>query len=1013
MTSALSATYRNHHRSPALQACLSLRKLAKTALSPDHTLVLPPLPLDIPRPLSIDPHDTDPSKHTAKVHQITNDATKITKAKERALLDAKELIGEFVKTLSPMRLDITPPQPSTPPSIQTMTQASSTTVISTPLSPPLIHPAQNHAYLAVMFDTPSPSNLEISTPPMEPPSDRVCITTATCRPVGPPSPLDLVRTIRDILATPLPCPRPTQFAFHLDKQSIAHNTAILASHHFDLEAAISSDTGSPLQYGSEFRPTSILAPLLAHHPNWHKIDQILAHGSVFHALPLTEANRLLALDQALAFGNHKGAIKEARKLQSLLTEDVRHGFNLPVHMNIVQKIPGLVLSPMNIARQNTIDETGRIIEKDRLTHDHSFDFFPNSSINSRCDLSLHEPCMFGRALSRLVHWIVYLRGRFPTKRILLTKTDWKAAYRRGHLNIATALQCATQMENILLIPLRMTFGGAPCPSEWSCISDTGSDIATDIANTPDWDPTELVSPHQTRLPPVPDCDPARPPPRPATELLFDFPKEEDDLLCKFDNYIDDLIGAGVDTGPDSVQRLAAAGSLAIHVLARPVHQDEPIPRDDPNSLTKLAAEGLPEEEKLCLGLLLDTYRLLLSLPRHKYKAWSDEIRRILTRGKITFTELEQIIGRLENVCQIIHAGRHFLGRLRALLYSFELRRWGHRNLSPETQKDLKLWLSFLKRAAAGVSLNLLVFRPPTHVYRTDACIHGLGGYSNLGRAWRLAIPPELIGRAHINLLEFMGTIIGPWIDFLEGNLPELSSVFSQGDNTTATGWSHRSNFESEQRPVHLKVARRLGTLQLEAKIQLVNEWIAGDENTIADSLSRDTHLPSDVHVALLTAHFPSQMPVGFRLTPLPAAITSWVSSILRSLPEPSDACPRLTRSAIVSGRDGLPIWPLSTAATTHSSRNSTGTTSLPLLNRLSSEALHKLFDPVNCSDAERKAWLVQRCEVTWTHWYKPSGIIARKIPRSTPTADFHRFYRGKSPVTKAWTPGPTDKRPSA
>jgi hypothetical protein len=126
-----------------------------------------------------------------------------------------------------------------------------------------------------------------------------------------------------------------------------------------------------------------------------------------------------------------------------------------------------------------------------------------------------------------------------------------------------------------------------------------------------------------------------------------------------------------------------------------VHPDEPIPRDDPNSLKKLAAEGLPEESKICLGVLLDTYSLLATLPRHKYKAWTAKIRRSLEQGKIGFKALEQVIGQLENVCHIFQPGRHFIGRLWALSYSFGLNRWGHQHLSPETQKDLRLWLNFL------------------------------------------------------------------------------------------------------------------------------------------------------------------------------------------------------------------------------------------------------------------------------------------------------------------------------
>jgi hypothetical protein len=63
---------------------------------------------------------------------------------------------------------------------------------------------------------------------------------------------------------------------------------------------------------------------------------------------------------------------------------------------------------------------------------------------------------------------------------------------------------------------------------------------------------------------------------------------------KFDNYIDDLIAAGVDIG-DAIARMAAAGPLALHALGRPLSDLESIPiRDDILSLKKFAAEALPE-----------------------------------------------------------------------------------------------------------------------------------------------------------------------------------------------------------------------------------------------------------------------------------------------------------------------------------------------------------------------------------------------------------------------------------
>jgi hypothetical protein len=235
--------------------------------------------------------------------------------------------------------------------------------------------------------------------------------------------------------------------------------------------------------------------------------------------------------------------------------------------------------------------------------------------------------------------------------------------------------------------------------------------------------------------------------------------------------------------------------LVIHTLARPVAAHEPIPRNDPNSLKKLAAEGLPEETKIVLGIRLNTYKLTASLPRHKFKAWTRNIDSILANGNTCFRDLETLIGRLEHVCQILPPGRHFLGGLRALQMTFKKQRYGTRSIGTECFKDLKPWKNLLKRAVAGVSLNLLVFQNPTHVYRSDACEHGLGGYANNGRAWRYLLPIAVVGRASINLLEFLGTLIGPWLDFLEGNLPPESSIFSQGDNTTASSWCNRSNFE--------------------------------------------------------------------------------------------------------------------------------------------------------------------------------------------------------------------------
>jgi hypothetical protein len=62
--------------------------------------------------------------------------------------------------------------------------------------------------------------------------------------------------------------------------------------------------------------------------------------------------------------------------------------------------------------------------------------------------------------------------------------------------------------------------------------------------------------------------------------------------------------------------------------------------------------------------------------------------------------------------------------------------------------DLVWWISLLALAGCGISMNLLTFRPPTHIFRTDACEHGIGRYGlENGRAWRWELRVEI--RLHI------------------------------------------------------------------------------------------------------------------------------------------------------------------------------------------------------------------------------------------------------------------------
>ena len=92
-------------------------------------------------------------------------------------------------------------------------------------------------------------------------------------------------------------------------------------------------------------------------------------------------------------------------------------------------------------------------------------------------------------------------------------------------------------------------------------------------------------------------------------------------------------------------------------------------------------------------------------------------------------------------------------------------------------------------------MNILIFREPNTVYRTDACEYGLGSVFPDGSLWRWEIPLYLLHRVHITLLEFMAMVVPVWMDKLANKLHPLDCYLSLGDNANAVAWLVKSNFK--------------------------------------------------------------------------------------------------------------------------------------------------------------------------------------------------------------------------
>ena len=781
-----------------------------------------------------------------------------------------------------------PPQPNLPPlPTQPLTRPQSPPPVPNPalLSQvdtllgkffPLSHYTTPLLDIAAL-DSPAPSITQKPAPP----------ASAHSTPVLCSTPTDFVLLIQHIWTQPSPKLQAPTFHFTWSKEAAAHNWAVLQHHNLNLASALASQRHTPLEFGSEFRSTALLQPLFHFHPLWPRVHTCLTQGVDYPLSPIPDNQRQLDLTLAIQRGNHKSASSQPIVVKELLHKEVIRGWQLPLPPHCLHQLPGAVVAPLGLVSQFTINEQGKQVSKHRLTHDQSFNFSPENSVNFRV---LHESlttCRYGTALRRFIHFIVDVRRRHPTTPILLTKLDFKAAYRRLHCASPTAVQAIVVVDHMALLALRLTFGGAPNASIWSDVSELTCDACNILSRCATWNPTttpQLQSPHQSKYVRTPNFVYPSVPLARAQPLVVQVHSDNHPYT---DCYLDDLFTCFL-AKPAATWRGSRVALLLLFILGRPIHPAEPLPRDDLLSFDKMLAEGTPAEVQTILGWEIDTHTLLLRLPSPKFQSWTANITNLLTQPSVTHAELTTTIGRLNHAAYAVPTARAFLCHLRRAKQHTRKSRRPIR-LDDLQRDELQQWLLFLHEAKQGISLNLLTLRQPSLILRADACEHGLGGYSLVsGAAWRFQLPTALRGRLSLNLLEYVASAVTIAFELLLNPPPSQACILSQLDSTTADFWLQRggSHFQGPERTIHLAVSRWLSALLLNATACTYSQWIPGEENVVADSLSRDHHLSPTELTHLLQTLAQPQLPQNFHISPLPAELSSKITSWLQQGLEP-------------------------------------------------------------------------------------------------------------------------------
>ena len=254
-----------------------------------------------------------------------------------------------------------------------------------------------------------------------------------------------------------------------------------------------------------------------------------------------------------------------------------------------------------------------------------------------------------------------MRWTYPNKRIFITKLDLEAAYCYLHVIAPIAVLITTILKKIAYISLRLPFGVANGPSDFSLLSEPIMDLTNDIIQDEEWNPKEMYSPLQ------PEFDSMNK--RYNNETPFGISHKLFVLMpfhpALADGYIDDIITEMLDKA-DWVARGKNAAPLAVHTIFRPVDTPDPLPRADAASKPKLRGKGTPDEAKIVLGWLINTRNFRIFLPIEKTIDWTKDIRQVLGENITNTATLESTIGRLNHASYIIPQNRYFLTRLHDL-----------------------------------------------------------------------------------------------------------------------------------------------------------------------------------------------------------------------------------------------------------------------------------------------------------------------------------------------------------
>jgi hypothetical protein len=223
----------------------------------------------------------------------------------------------------------------------------------------------------------------------------------------------------------------------------------------------------------------------------------------------------------------------------------------------------------------------------------------------------------------------------------------------------------------------------------------------------------------------------------------------------------------------------------------------------------------------------------VSLPEGKLEKAKLRIRNLIMASQASSKMVQQVIGTLNYLAQIMPAGRTFMFRLRHCLAD-KRRRW-RKPLPQGAKEDLAVWLRFLYKwnSTYQIIREETVHYTDIGVY-TDASDWGMGGWYSDQQEWfqHPWTPQQKL--SHIGVKELWATkhALERWGHAWAGKTVVLHT--DNRSNVDAIS-ARRSRIDEAV----AEILREIFFLELTFRCWIVLQHIAGVKNEIADALSRN------------------------------------------------------------------------------------------------------------------------------------------------------------------------------